>query len=410
MNSIEEQVLNEKVLFLMSFMRLRRIAPQGVNCQAAAFLPILTQDVASFLEGPDTSAFRLSWVLSLLDIYSDTQPFEVAHTFFSSLDLAQLSRIVRHQKISVVSRYLQTMVKYLKRPELPVAGIPSLVEVTLLTIDVDECAQKINDELRCKAEKYLVVAAEGDFEHNTLSSTLYSLANSLVALSGVLNRIFPTTSIEECITRIYSQVDFAILGRLMEKEGKGVGPVSSTCREISRVHARTSQLISFLSQIDFERLAKSYNSGTMGNTAFADFLKIYTSSKELRAQWKLFYRSVDFRYGTGFNFADCTMILQAMLQCLSDEPELLRSLLGKFDFVDVAEKARGKRDKSIGQLLKHMNRLPLLFGQSMSFFTTLGTTEWTRLLNSKESLPDAKAFLRRKCKISEDEILRLEWE
>jgi hypothetical protein len=339
--------------------------------------------------------------------YAAIEPFEVADAFFSGIGLVELAKLFEGGRFSLLNQFVTYLTHYLRRVNHP-SRRNQLISAIIQKIDLEHYAQYINENIRERWEK----ACQPEYDSESavaLASNVTGVSQRILQMSSLAEDQSTKDSARAKLSSMYSQIDFRTWGKLLEAKKKELGPVRGILNAFRRAGGGKEQVVQLLSELDFKRLAMSYNQAPVGNVTLSEFCRTYLSTKELLPEWKVFFETVDFRLiyrggRQGFNFVDNTIIFQVLIQVFYGDETKLTEVLESFDFEQIGSKARGRKPRSVSQLFKHLEKTNLGRERYREFVEAFGVDECKRCLQANDSyLP---VILRYKCEYDDEALKR----
>jgi tetratricopeptide (TPR) repeat protein len=334
-----------------------------INQSTKEFVDKYVEYVNLFISDPKSSPFTLGQVSSILKVYAGLELFQVTNSFFSRIDLVKLTE--RFQKessysISALIALILPIHRYLKGLD-SIEQQNELIKSILQEIELDLYAKYVNEKISEKWEK--ASSPEYTYESiETMASVLRTTSDYLLRLSMLTDDEEIRYSAKKKVSSFFSYIDFSRLGKLMETQRKEIGSVRGVVNMLRQqiFDKQTKKLAQeqFLSELDFKRLALSYNNKPIGNSSLANFCNRYSETKEtLSVNWEIFFDTIDFQIP--FNLAcfkgkECEEFFKKFDRHAKKELESF--MLEESDSIcinisDVQKEELG--DEAFSELLKH---------------------------------------------------------
>ena len=268
-------------------------------------MDIYIKYVNIFINDPKNSPLKLGQVSLILTVYaSDVVHFQITNNFFSKIDLVKLTKRFQEKSIdssysiSVLNALVPRIYSYLKGLDSIEIKDKLVIKSIIEEIDLNYYVEYINKKI---SEEWEWGNTSTSFEREkTMASVLRTISSYLLRLSSLTDDEQIQNSTKEKLSIFFSHIDFSLLGKLTEDRKKEIGPVVAVVnmlrQQISDKQIRKTAQKQFLSEIDFERLALSYNNKPIGNSGLANFCKKCSETKkELSANWKIFFETINFQ-------------------------------------------------------------------------------------------------------------------
>ena len=268
---------------------------------AERYLDAFIRHVNHFTANPTNPLVTITWITNIVLFYANIGPSKAATAFFQSIDLSSLAKLYQKGEKKETSghllNFLRCIIDYSKRVESD-HDRTVLINSVFREIDLESYGHSIHKKIQAKL---MIVNHPGYSSENevTWASLIRGVANLFYKSSNLTNDEPSRRSIREKVSGFFSSIDFQSLGKLMDVQKKGIGPVVRVLDMVRKVpdeRIRTSAQLSYLSGLSFKRLAESYNRNPIGSVGLANFCKRYSHTKEsLFSEWKVFFETVDFR-------------------------------------------------------------------------------------------------------------------
>lgn len=462
-NLSEEVELSEDRKRIINLFLSKNYSRSAINKATKDHLEKYVKYVNEFIADPASSPFTFAEVGSILRLYADIEDYHLQYNFFSKINLVKFTKHLAGKELSSIVVLVMSLYRYLKKAE-DGQGKKELIESIFNEIDLDSYIKSVNRNIqeRWETESKDGYTSESDI---TLASVIRTTIGYFSRLSTITDDEELKGNINKKLEESFSLINFKLLGSLMEAKKKAFGSVRGVASSIEEApfekEIRSKILIDFLFEINFERLASSYNDSPTGNTVLANFCDIYSMTREnLSEKWKIFYENIFFHIPfslislkeeeyqviienfpiiknklepyitresdsiklnvydiknenfdkeildkiliySGFNITNTTMLFQRLPQIFKGEKIKLDRVLGQFDFKIIGLRARGKKPKGVEQLFRRMSQLHLNKEQYIEFAEGLGKDECRRLLKDgcNHLLPIIK-----KCEFNDEEL------
>ncbi|MFA7061486.1 MAG: hypothetical protein WC156_11815 [Pedobacter sp.] len=388
MNNIES---NHKTVELeaaiLSLATIKRSIPKDIFCQIVELhLPKLVQWTNTFINSPDTSYFKLSYICKIMGLLSDINPIDIADKYYNAIDIIKLVRLLQYESVSFVSNFLQNLIKYLSRSDHQNAEIAkNNVSAIFIEIKLSSYSNELNDKLRFKW--YQVSRPNYIFkDKDALTTTIARASEPFIKAAALIDDEIIKQAIMSDVAAFYSAIEWKMVGKLIEAYKIGFGPVCKLIEMLRKSKCNKIVLNEMLSELDFLRIANDYNNKPINNAHLTFFCKVYLSKQTASLQWRTFFETIDFKFireKGGFNFADTSFMLQLLSQIYRDDHAKLSQLLESLDFSATGIKSRGKDEVKLNNLFERLLKAKLTASQYAKFLEGFGSEDCSKIPNNK---------------------------
>lgn len=505
----------------ITWIKSGKFNPDAANDNAENNLNVYLNYANKYIENPESHLGKLGWITSIINLYCGIKRIDVANSFFQQIDLKSLAKLYQKETPSFLCNFLRHLSSYLQKVDIlfqRTVAVKSVFE----ELDLEQYASYVNNEIQKRWEilsnkpdlqsdkiacftkqeyaNFLerfpiaeeIIGPLEKYDNNKLyiyidtsdisdrqkkyigsiydslikeyvDKTMGSIVQDIDKFSNRMCKLVEEKSIQNIIklkvSSFCSKIDFSLLGKLTEAQKKGISPIS---QQLGKLKNKQSS-IQFLSEINFNRLAISYNKNPVGSTRLATFCGKGSSLEPLLPQWKVFFQTLNFnipfklahikkqeyrkiiekfsfadeilnRYLVikdddicisvseiphdilgkevidellkycGFNPTAITLLFRTLQKVFERDTHKLRDIFEQFDFRQIGIRIQGKQLESIYQLLKRLKHLDLSKDQYRDFIDGVGVNGCRRLLN--EGSKNLEIILRYKCRYSEKELDR----
>lgn len=406
MNNIERNTLSELRLFPLNLLNLKNIDIDWFNEESELYLDLAVQYINGYINTPENSKINLSWVTKIIDCYSYAEPLSVAKRFFDSIDLFKLVKLYRYETLNFLSSFLMPFKRFLNRLE-PSKYRDNIALSIFTNIELKSYSESVNKNLQNRLQRALLEKYSPE-SGVVLSSLIGNIPDIFYKSSNLVISEVDRDKIREQVTEFHSRIDFVSFGKLLYLHNKGIGTICRMVEMLRKSHCPSKVYIEIFKELDFKRLAISYNMNPISSSRLTAFCKAYLSSKELTESWKIFFTTLDFgvifaekdNIKKGFNFFDSVIILQILNRIFKDDKSLLKNILNDFDFSLIGGKAQNKKEKSLMLLIRRLKDVNLSSMQYKNFINALGLDECKRIYHDESLM----FILNKKCAYSKEEL------